>query len=101
MAETLDHRLVTTRTDHQCHGCSRSMPSKSKMYRWAVAQEGTVHSGYTCVTCAAIVAHYPYSYWDWEMDFSFGYINEHILNCDHHGKTPEQFLSILKNTTSD
>ena len=96
MSDTLDHRLVTTRKAHQCHGCTRLIAANSQMYRWAVAQEGTVHSGYTCVTCAAIVSHYPHDYWDWEMDFGFGYMNEHITNCDHHGKTPEQFLEVLK-----
>lgn len=95
MSDTLNYSLVTTRKAHECHACERTIPAKSQMYRWAVAQEGTVHSGYTCATCDAIVKHYPHDYWDYEMDFYRGYMTEHITNCDHHGMTPEQFLEML------
>lgn len=86
---SLEYKTVKTKKPHQCNGCFRDFPAGIEMKYWATAYEGTVGSGYWCMTCDEISRNCKDDFWD-------GYPDGFVDEMTRDGETPEQVLERLK-----
>lgn len=52
MCDLISSQTVTTRKPHQCHGCTKVFPAKSKMLSVVGVDGGHMSRGYWCSECS-------------------------------------------------